>query len=243
MNNIEFLFRYSFMPNKLGYCGPSNISDLILEYISNKDSSASERKEFVGEQILNSLSKFEALGAYLRLIAGKNKLQWFDYRVAEAYWIGNELLGNVSAKDIRNLILNEFSKPEFLGSEISAKLAEKVPENVTAHHVFHVFNINSLTKKVPAVIENLDKCRISWGEVLRSSRANTLEISYTPIVLENEKFVFGNETKKQIHNYFNDKIVQSDVVSFHWDSFCEKLNTKKLENLKKFTLENLEAIN
>ncbi|MFH1240134.1 MAG: DUF6390 family protein [Candidatus Diapherotrites archaeon] len=235
MDNIEFLSRYSFMPNKLGYCGPSNISDLIQEYISGKDS-------FVGEQILNSLSKFEALGAYLRLIAEKNEMHWFDYRVAEAYWIGNELLENVYAKDIRNLILNKFSKPEFLGSEISAKLVEKVPENVTAHHSFHVFNINSLTKKVPTVIENLDKCKISWGEVLRG-RANTLEISYTPIVLENEKFVFGNDTKKQIRNYFGDEIVQGDMISFHWESFCEKLNTKKLETLKKVTINNLEAIN
>lgn len=235
MDNIEFLSRYSFMPNKLGYCGSENISDLILEYNSDKDS-------FIGEQILKSLFKFEALGAYLRLIAEKNYLKWFDYKVAEAYWIGNELLENVSAEDIRNLILSEFSKPEFLGSEISKKLAEKVPENVTAHHVFHVFSINSLTKKMPPVIENLNRCRISWGEV-SGVTPNTLEISYAPIVLENEKFVFGNVIKKEIHNYFGDEITKGDVISFHWDSFCEKLDTKKLENLKKFTLKNLEAIN
>ena len=176
------------------------------------------------------------------LIAEKNNLKWCDYKVAEAYWIGNELLEKVSAGDIKNLILNEFSKPEFLGVRISEKIAEKVPEKATAHHSFHVFNINSLTKKVPPVIENLNKCRISWGEV-SGATPNTLAISYAPIVLENDKYVFGNTTKKEIHNYFGDEIVSGDVVSFHWDSFCEKLDSQKLENLKKFTLKNLEAIN
>ena len=237
MHAVEFLSRFSFMPNKLGYCGAHHASEKIAEYFRTGD-------EKLLPEINEGLKTFEALYAYLKLIAEKNNADTFDYKVAEAYWIGNELLENISAQDLRKVVLEEFGKPQFLGRELAEKMAGEINEGVLPHHSFHVFTINFMTGKIPAVIENLDKCRIAWGKVLHANE-NEITLTYKPITPagdENRKrLIFGEEKEKTILNYFGEEITPGEIIAFHWNAYCKKLDTRESRNLEKFTRISMEA--
>jgi len=83
--------RYAFMPNRLRYCGGDD-NRTLFEY-------GVEGASDGGLQPL--LRKFSGALPYLQLIARANGLSDpFDARVVEAYWIGNELLEGVEARQL-----------------------------------------------------------------------------------------------------------------------------------------------
>src|SRR6516225_6560355 len=92
--------RYAFMPNRLRYCGGDDNRTLFeygLEGVSDG-----------GLQPL--LRKFNGALPYLQLIARANGLaDPFDARVVEAYWIGNELLEGVEARQLYASLQERFS--------------------------------------------------------------------------------------------------------------------------------------
>jgi uncharacterized protein DUF6390 len=80
------LARYAFMPNLLGYCGGDGANRALYRYV---------------------LAKMP----YLRLIAHANGLaDPFNERVAEASWIGNDLLRRVEARQLYVHLAGRFSK-------------------------------------------------------------------------------------------------------------------------------------
>jgi len=90
--------RYAFMPNKLRYCGGDSNTELF-EYASRQESD-------FGLQAM--LKEFETMFPYLQLIAEANRISDpFNYKVVEAYWIGNELLENVSMQNFYRYLVDE----------------------------------------------------------------------------------------------------------------------------------------
>jgi hypothetical protein len=95
MDSFELAARYSFMPNKLKYCGPEDTDQILFDYVKGK---ADKRA------VKQILEQFNALYLYLNLIAKHNNKDVFDNEVVEAYWLGNKLLDNVPPEYIKNLI-------------------------------------------------------------------------------------------------------------------------------------------
>src|SRR5215469_8097386 len=92
--------RYAFMPNRLRYCGGDD-NRTLFEYGIEGASDA-------GLQPL--LRKFSGALPYLQLIARTNGLSDpFDARVVEAYWIGNELLEGVEARQLYASLQERFA--------------------------------------------------------------------------------------------------------------------------------------
>ena len=76
LNGAIFAARHSFMPNRLGYCGPDE-NDLLLDACLNNRPS---------DELINALKGFQAAYPYLRFIAQSQGLgDPFDYRAVEAY--------------------------------------------------------------------------------------------------------------------------------------------------------------
>ena len=233
MDPIELAARYSFMPNKLKYCGPEDADKILFKYVIDKKNK---------KDVKAILEKFEALSLYLKLIGRKNKKSMFDKDVIEAYWIGNSLLENIKEHDIRNLILNDFTK-KGLPKSVAKELAQNIPKNVTPHHSFHVMHIHSVTGKLKFMFSNIDKCRISWGKVIKIS-SNSLIIKYIPIIIR-DKLLLGKPTKKEVryNKDFLGKINVNDYVTVHWDYAVQRINEEQKNNLEKYTNRNIEAIN
>jgi hypothetical protein len=232
MDATELASRFSFMPNKLKYCGPDGADRILYDHVLTKRNKAEARK---------LLMRFEALSLYLRLIAKKNNLDVWDAKVIEAYWIGNQLLDKVNKPDIKELITKEFTK-KGLPESVALRLSNNVPKECTPHHSFHVMHIHSVSGKVKFMYGNIDKCRISWGEIKKI--ADNLEVEYMPIIAA-EKITLGNlHTKKvKFDKDFIGPVKEGDFVAMHWDYAVCKLNKEQKQNLENYTMRNILAIN
>ncbi|MCP3682430.1 MAG: hypothetical protein GY861_07030 [bacterium] len=233
MDGVELASRFSYMPNKLGYCGPLS-EKIFLDYIENKKNKA---------KIKESLKRFEGLYPYLQIIAKKNKKSPFDYDVVEAYWIGNSLLEKITKNDLKILIkkLTRRGLPVF----IAKKLIENIPSGVNAQHSFNVFfvGVGMITGSVKTTLKNMCSCMISYGSVKKIEK-NALLVSYIPIIRKKEAFVYGKKTEKRIKydKRMIKTIKKNDVVAFHWDLAVKILSKKEQTNLKKYTTRNINSI-
>ena len=157
--------RYAYMPNKLRYCGGDKNSELF-GYVANQQSDP-------GLQGL--LKEFETMHPYLRLIAEANKIfDPFNYKVVEAYWIGNELLENVSMQNFYRYLIDEQKLKKKFQLNLVEKVIGKIPTGAKPHHSFHVFNIPKRTGHYPVehTVSTMDECRITPAKILKHETCN-----------------------------------------------------------------------
>lgn len=235
MNAIELIVRHSFAPNRLRFCGQNDLSKRIPEFVASPT-------EHLEQELQSELQSFKGLYAYLCLIGRENGLQPFDEKVGEAYWIGNELLENVSLSSVQKLFLESFSAEDFWGKELAEQLANHLPEKFFVHHSFHVFLAHFFTKAVPITLQNLDNCRIAPGKVLEV-RENTLLVETEPLEWRDNRVVAGKPVQKEIADPFSDPVEENDWVSFHWNTYCMQLEKEQKERLQFFSEWNLTALN
>ncbi|MBD3310411.1 hypothetical protein GF351_04285 [Candidatus Woesearchaeota archaeon] len=229
---LDLAARFSFMPNRLKFCGPDDIHSVLYEYICGRGS----RKK-----ASDFLSRFEALVPYLELIASKNSRKTFDYDVVEAYWIGNSLLEKVKPSDIRQMILRKFTK-RGLPKETAKELAGNIPKGVNPHHSFHCLHIHTITGKIAPTLRNTDKCRISIGEVKKIS-GSSIMVNTVPLVMAGS-VDYGEKTELKVHynRDFLPDVRKRDKVALHWDFAAYRLSKKQAQNLDNYTRQNVEAM-
>ncbi len=225
-SGVSLCSRYSRVPNSLGYCGPQNISNDFLKCIIGNDCSSAE----------SALKKFEGLYPYLRFIAGKHGKDPFDPDVVEAYWLGNDLIEGFSRKEFSGH-LDSLVKCG-LPKSISENLKMILPETPMPMHLFNVIfvGVGNISGSVRPILENMDKCRVSWGKVIKVN-AGSLSVKYMPLVREGNHFVLGKEAEKQVkyEKLLLPKLNKGDVVSIHWEEACEALSGERTEQLQHYT--------
>ncbi len=232
--------RYSFSPNRLKYCGPNANLDLFERAAAKIDD----------KKIREILTDFEAAYPYIQFIANENKIQDpFDWRVVEAYWIGNELLDNISVSKFYRYLEDHFGKRA--KKEIMYQISGKVPLGAKPYHAFHVLEIyrrlGSLKGHRPGpLLETINNCLVTWGKIIDIKKGK-LEIEYSPVIYQN-KLILGQPRKKDIDFQFKDKALLGnprvgDYVSVHWNWACDILTERQLKNLQKWTLWHLKLAN
>jgi hypothetical protein len=241
MSGPKIAALYGLIPNKLGFCGPRQ--DLLKKFIAGK---------ILIPEIIPTLEKFEAAYAYYELIAKKNKIKTgaFNKKVVEAYWLGNELLEKITADDVRELIVEKFTRPGLLSKKDAEKKTKQIPENSKPHHSFHVLVLGSITGRVDFSdnIKLKDICRIGWGRVLkiRQTDANRgkILVSYRPLI--GKKVIeFGKPIKKEV--VWDKEILPTvsvgEWVSFHWDYAIQPLQEENIVNLHYYTQNTINSLN
>jgi hypothetical protein len=233
---------YGLMPNRLGFCGSQKNQEqkMLHHFLEGKVTS---------NKIRLVLEKFEAAYAYYRLIAAKNKIKDpFDERVVGAYWIGNELLENISGDDLKKMIIKDFTRPGLLTNADAKKRLANIPKNSKPHHSFHVFILGAITGRVDlSDIKLKDICRVGWGRLSKiKKRSGKLKIvvRYQPIVLKGRKVRLGSFIEKEIN--WDKKIIKDvkigDWVSFHWGMLAQAIDRKEVFNLKKYTQNTIKEL-
>ncbi|PIQ69408.1 MAG: hypothetical protein COY22_01525 [Candidatus Tagabacteria bacterium CG_4_10_14_0_2_um_filter_40_13] len=237
--------KYAFPPNVLQFCGPVEIGSIFESFKGDKKA----------REIKNLLLQFSGAVPYLQLIAGSNGIKdIFDERVVGAYWLGNNLLGNVEVKDVYRHIEGRFKK------NINKKdwhwlISGSMPE-AKPFHGFHVFDIYRRAGLLRSgdknnILETMDKCRIGWGKVesvdLNNRSKKNLSfgialVSYSPLEFFEKKIRFGGET---IRKFFlvDESIKKGDEVSFHWDYVCDRITPIQKKNLIYWTNYHLNLAN
>lgn len=224
--------RYAFAPNRLHLCGPDKTSE-IYAYLSEGETDK-------GLQIL--LSQFKTMYPYLRQIAISNKIKDpLDERVVEAYWIGNKLLENVSSRSFYRHSIEDQMFHKRLDKKSFRVLESKIGQNALMHHSFHVLNIMKRTgySEREHTIESMDDCRISWGKVIKIT-GPFIDVEYSPLILKNNKIIFGSPTTKKIARRLGDdgtfdNLKIGNIISMHWDWPCEILTPSQTKRLEYYT--------
>ncbi len=235
MQPIELLARHSFPPNRLHYCGGNDYSQKIKLFVANKS-------PVLANELRTDYTTFQSAYNYLCAIADANKLDPFDPLVVEAYWIGNQLLENVSRKQIADLYTTKFSNEQNLGKELASEFAANLPPTVIPHHSFHVLYLHFMTRQLKATLQNLENCLILPCQVADASHSSL--VVHAPSLEHGEKGYFISSGKlKKIEKPFPDHIRIGDWVSMHWNTYCMKLSTDQKQRLEQYTQKNIEIVN
>jgi hypothetical protein len=232
--------RYAHPPNALGYCGPSDTGAL------SEPAQAGDL-----EELRHLAGQFDGAWPYLELIAGCNGLpDPLDPRVVEAYWVGNELLRNVSTAELSRSLNDRFARR---AGRRFGPLVAAAPGG-TPHHSFHVFAVYPWLGLLRAGMEGapmtvLERCRIRWGRVLSVS-GDMAVVRTQRLCFDGARLALGPEDAEPVRLAADSidfglgrGLEQGDVVSLHWDWVCDHLSPTSLGWLKACTRRNLDAVN
>ena len=235
-SGIELFIRYAFMPNHLGYCG-GNENELLLERAATGKADP---------RLTPLLTQFTGATPYLRSIAAANGIRDpFDRRVVEAYWLGNELLARVEARDLYQTLEQRFGA--HLPPKIRDQILRKPPEGAKPFHFFHVVDVYRHLERESVGMAAMESCRISWGQV-RTVEGASLTVDRQPLVLREGKFALGEAQAERVLRSldglgFAEQVAVGDWVSVHWGWACEVLDARRLANLRRWTAHHLAIAN
>jgi len=233
--------RYAFGPNRLGYCGPEDAAELFGEATRAGDLGALRRQA----------EQFEGAYPYLQLIASSNGLDDpLDARVVEAYWLGNDLLDNVSGADFGRSLETRFRRR--LRGDGWHWLSDKPNVGAQPMHAFHVLDVfPRLGLMRSGAIDNalqvMDSCRIRWGRVLERD-GDFLVVSAVPLSMVEGRLQLGAARVERVRGWqdgtgFIGDVAQGDVISIHWDWACDTLDARGLTALQRWTRRELSVAN
>ena len=221
--------RYAFMPNRLQYCGGDD-NRTILDY------AVADVRE---APLVGMLRKFTGAVPYLALIARRNGIaDPFDERVVEAYWIGNDLLEHVEARELYDHLHARYGRE--LSKRTMERVAAKAPAGARPHHSFHVFDVWRQTERGSnEVLATIDSCRISWGTV-KAIEPLELVVERRPVVLRDGRLALGEAQTERVTRMlegggFVDQVAVGEVISIHWSWACEVLSARQQRALERYT--------
>lgn len=226
--------RYAFMPNRLGYCGGEDNRALYDYAVAST----------VDRGLAELLGRFSGAMPYLRLIARTTGIgDPFDPRVVEAYWIGNDLLVQVEARQLYDHLAERFAKQ--LSGRARELVLGKAPAGARPHHSFHVLDVYTRTGDAAHTLATMDNCRVSWGQVVRIDGASML-VERQPLELQAATLGLGaarqERVARQLHGRgFADAAAPGDWVSLHWGWVCERITDLEQRQLERFTRHHLQV--
>lgn len=232
--------RYAYPPNERGYCGPAD-SRALLEYGASG---------VVEPGIADLARGFNGAWPYLELIAMETGIgDPLDERVVEAYWIGNDLLAGLDGATLGNSLRERFRPRAGRSWDF---LAEAIPERVLPHHSFHVFGVYPWVgllgdDRGDTPLQILDRCRIRWGKVVAAT-ADRVVVRSRPLVWDGKSLSLGPEREEtavaSIDGYgFVEALQPGEWVALHWDWVCDRIDRRRLDNLRRYTSHHLDITN
>ncbi|MEM3684211.1 MAG: DUF6390 family protein [Conexivisphaerales archaeon] len=233
--------KHAYMPNSLGFCGPDE-GGRILEHLQ-------EGK--VSEQLISDLMKFEAAYPFIRMIAESTGKDVFDYEVPEAYWIGNSLLEKVTVEDFYRFTHSTLKRRD---REAVKKVFKAGEADLLPHHTMYVMMSLAfpMVKGGPTVesekriVEQMDNCRVSWGEV-KEIRRKELVVLRRPLVKDERGISLAKPVITRVRydgsiDSFT-RLKTGEKVSIHWNFACQRLTEAQARNIEAYTVYDLDKVN
>lgn len=196
------------------------------------------------EEALQSLRRFEALYPYLEFLASRWDRDPFDAEVVEAYWLGNSLLEPSWRSPFPALL--ERLQARGLPPSFASRLARNLPADPFPHHTFHVLfvGVGAVTGHVPTTLPNMERCRISWGEV-RSVEATEAVVEGPTLAWDGVAFAIENDRRRSVawDSDLVPGLARGEMVALHWETVVEPLHREGLTHLETSTERAIRAAN
>jgi hypothetical protein len=233
--------RYAYPPNELGYCGPADNRSL-LEYGSTQT---------VDRGLLQLAQGFSGAWPYLEFIARATGIESpLDRRVVEGYWLGGPLIDRIDMKTFGNALYDRFRRTA--GAKGWSFLSEAIPEGAVPDHSFHVFGVYPWvgllrTGRAKTPLEQLDKCRIRWGQVV-SVDGDQVAVLSRPLTYDGRELGVGEPRVEIVRHSidgtgFLGALRPGEWVSMHWHWICDRLSRRQLHLIRRSTLRQLDITN
>lgn len=233
MDGVQLCARFSLATNRLDYCGPTGAHQNLYR-------AATEARGI--DQARADLARFEALMPYLETIGLKHGLDPFEFRVVEAYWVGNELLDAFGPEDFRQLL--ERLVRRGLPKGLARRLADHLPEHPIPHHAFHVsfVGVGNVTGHVETTLANMESCRPGFGTVVRID-GEQFTYSGPPLQFEDGRLGLGADRPHdaRLDSMLTPRLQPGDAIAIHWGLPAMVLDPTQLTNLRRYTAASLEA--
>lgn len=235
MDGVALCARFSIATNRLQFCGPSDAEPDLYRAITSDESHGEAREK---------LSRFEALMPYLEAIGRKHRLDPFDPRVVEAYWIGNSLLDSLDAVDFRDLLGALVQRG--LPRSIADRLAEHLPTHPLFHHAFHVsfVGVGNVTGHVETTLANIEACRPAAGTVVGIT-GTTLTVEKSPWQVRNGALSEGSPATVQVT--FDPRVLpgvrEGETIVLHWGWPAVRLEDRQQVALQEYSRRSMAAAN
>ncbi len=233
--------RYAYPPNERGYCGPSDTGSL-LDYRQADAADAGFRPV---------AQAFTGAWPYLEMISAAADIpDPLDARVVEAYWIGNELLDQVSPTTVGTTMEGLFARS--VGPQFS-KLALSGVTSGLAHHSFHVFCVYPWVgllgneRMHRQALGILDKCRVREAQVIDTT-GGRVTVESEPLTYDEGRLAFGPAVREVTNGAVDgagqsDDLAVGDWVAVHWDWICDQLSESQRDALRRYTMHHLRIVN
>jgi len=232
--------RFAYPPNELGYCGPDDHAAL-LQYAAAG----------VADPGLAQLARgFAGAWPYLELIARETGVaQPLDQRVVEAYWLGSSLLHRVEMSSFGRALFDRFRSRAGSGW---SHMAEAIPVGALPTHSFHVFGVypwvgllNGDRSDQPLHV--LQQCRIRWGRVLEVTGDQAVVLSQ-PLTWDGSSLALGAYRPETVTRGLGGQglaaeVAAGDWVAMHWGWICDRLTTRQLTALRRYSQLQLDVTN
>jgi hypothetical protein len=234
--------RFAVPPNERGYCGPARESELA----------AYRSEELAIDRGLHDLAaQFEGAWPYLELLAGAAGTDDpLDDRVVQAYWIGNELCGEVATNDWGWHLLDRFGPRA--GRDVT-RLTAGVGLGAAPHHAFHVFCVYpwvGLLREGRGGTEPLRilrECHVSWGTVV-DRNGDELVVEGPRLSWGGGELALGGCERRAV--WLDPRLVRlgraittGSVVAVHWSEVVDVLDRRQATWLASITTAQLGVAN
>jgi len=238
-SGLQLFARYAYPPNQRGYCGPADHGELYDYRTAGA----------VDAGLAQLAASFHGPWPYLNLMAHQTGIGGpFSTPIVEAYWVGNQILDVIDTGPFGNVIEERF-KPRV--GQRWQYMAEALPYGFP-HHSFHVFVtypwvglLEESDRGEP--LEILDRCRIRWGQVASVS-GSTAVVNSRHLRWDGKQLYLSEPESESVEIAatapgVEPPVAVGDWVSMHWGWVCERLNRRKLRNLRHYSKRQLDVTN
>ena len=229
----------------MGYCGEGDGQ----EWLAVASAGSPEGPTPVDHSLTERARAFDGAWPYLQFLASTAGVaDPLDPVVAEAYWVGNDLLEAVDPRVFAAGARHWFGTQS--GADWDCLAGD--PPAAVPHHSFHVFVIYpwvGLLRRTgsPKALEVLDRCRIRWGTVIAVD-GDSVSVRSRPLTWDGERFALGQPHLESVRWAANGQsllpaVQPGQVVSLHWSWVCDVLTPVQQVALRTYTARQLALTN
>jgi len=232
--------RFAYPPNALGYCGGDDAAGLLQHLAAG----------VVDPDLVRLCRAFEGAYPYLERIAAAAAIaDPLDRRVVEAYWVGGDLLDEVTPRDFQADLERRFrdrtARAEW------PWLAAKPGQGGVPHHSFHVLEVfprvGLLRGSAAAIVPTMEQCLIRPAQVVGID-GDELTIVDRPLELRDGRLGLGEPRPTTCRWRVRGlsavpRIAIGDTVAIHWGWVCDRLDDQRRVALERAIARSLVLAN